>query len=548
MELKEMGILQLAEFFQGGCNNLAAHKESINALNVFPVPDGDTGINMYLTINSAVKNISDPAKNEDAGKMVQNFSMGALMGARGNSGVILSQIFRGFSQSIDGKKIIKAKDFAAALQKGTDLSYKSVMKPVEGTILTVFKDFSRAAMAYAQKHDDIIAMLEYALAAGEKSLANTPNLLPVLKQAGVIDAGGKGILTIMEGGLAALKGEALSVLPQPEAEIIQRPLTAAAAHDGEIEFIYCTEVMIFGDNPPEEEIQNLLINEIPGDSLVVVGMNEVVKIHYHTNTPWEILKIASRYGELRDIKIDNMKVQHNALGISAENPPPAPTPIENNKCGVLAVCVGDGISQIFNNLGAVVISGGQTMNPSAEEILNAINKLPAEEVIVLPNNSNIILTARQAEKLAQKPVKVLESKFITQGLGAMLAFDKDRALEENHPEMTEIMNEVISGELTFAVRDSCYGDKTIKAQDILALMDGEIVFNGQDLKASALKLIEAMVKKSADPSIISLFYGNDLKEEAVKELVSQIEEEYPDLDIEYRYGGQPLYYYLISVE
>lgn len=548
VELKEMSVLQLADFLRGGCNNLAMHKDSINALNVFPVPDGDTGINMYLTIQAAVKNIADPAKNSDTGKMAQNFSLGALMGARGNSGVILSQMFRGFAQGIDGKKTVSARDFAAALQKGADLSYKSVMKPVEGTMLTVFKDFALGAVESAKKQGDILIMLRDALKAGEKSLANTPNLLPVLKQAGVVDAGGQGILTIMEGGLAALRGEAPAP-PQEETVMIEEkaPLSAAAAHDEEIAFTYCSEVMIYGKNPSPDEVKALLVKEIPGDSLIVVGMDEVVKIHYHSNAPWKILEIASRFGELRDIKIDNMRVQHQALSQEMqEQLEEAPAP--PSKCGVLTVCVGEGMKQIFNKLGAAVVSGGQTMNPSAEEIINAVEEMPAESVIILPNNSNIILAANQAKKLIKKPVQVLESRFVTQGLGAMLAFDSESSLEENYPAMAETMAEVVSGELTFAVRDSNYEDKEIKNGDILALLEGKLIYNGQGIKESALTLIEAMLAESSDPSIITLFYGHDVKEEDAAALTALLEDRYDDLDIECRFGGQPLYYYLIAVE
>lgn len=544
MELKEISISQLARFFQGGCDNLALHKETVNALNVFPVPDGDTGINMYLTINSAVKNISDPAKNDTASKMAQNFSMGALMGARGNSGVILSQIFRGFSQGIDGKKVIGARDFALALQKGKTLAYKSVMKPVEGTILTVFKDFADAAMEYVNQGRDIIQMLEQALLAGEKSLANTPNLLPVLKQAGVVDAGGKGILIIMEGGLAALKGEPLAVAAPVAEPPIQEP--APALRD-EIEFIYCTEVMIYGKNPPEAKVRELLAKEVKGDSLIVVGMEEIVKIHFHSNAPWGILEIASRFGELRDIKIDNMLVQHNSLSDIA---PPVEIKAPENcpELGVLAICVGEGISEVFSKMGAEVISGGQTMNPSAEEILNAMNKMTARKIIILPNNSNIILTAQQAEKLTEKTVKVMPTKYVTQGIGAMLNFDPEISLDENYARMEKVVESIVSGEVTFAVRDSQYEDREIKENDILALMEGKIVFSGPDLDEAALALIQSMVDKLESPSIISLFYGNELEEESVQNLVESLELLYDELDVEYYFGGQSLYYYLVSVE
>lgn len=548
MNAKEIGVSQLIDFFRGGCDNLALHKEEVNALNVFPVPDGDTGINMHLTISSAVKKLAEPKENDTVPQIAQNFSLGALMGARGNSGVILSQIFRGFAQSIDSKKALTAVDFAEALKNGSALSYKSVMKPVEGTILSVFRDVADAALEYVAGDDDIAGMLRYAIEAGERSLANTPNLLPVLKQAGVVDAGGKGILVILAGGLAALTGEHAGA-PSAAATIEPQAEAAPAAEDlGDIEFGYCSETMVYcpeGENP-HEQVKQRLTEEIEGDCLLVIGMDRYVKIHYHTNAPWRVLEVASRFGELRDIKVDNMRVQHRELAV--EIPQTAAPSLPLSKCGVLAVCVGDGMDALFRELGATVISGGQTMNPSAEELLQAIDTIAAEEIILLPNNGNIVLTAQQAERLTEKPVSVLESRYVTQGLSAMVAFDKDVSAAENVSQMQDIMDAVVSGEITFAVRDSHYEDRDIRAHDILALLNGEIVINGEDLRQVFLDLVQMMVDAAPDAALISIFYGEDVAEADAEAMRDAVAAQYTDFDVECHYGGQPLYYYLISVE
>jgi len=539
--VKEVSALELAGFFKGGAAFLGVNKDEVNALNVFPVPDGDTGINMYLTIKSAAKNIEDK-EYPDVSQLAQDFSMGALMGARGNSGVILSQIFRGFSQGVAGKKSLDARSLAYALQKGVDLSYKSVMKPVEGTILTVFKDFAAAATRYAISNDDIAGMIFYALEEGKKSLANTPNLLPVLKQAGVVDAGGKGLLVIMEGGYLALIGQNVVDIEKTAQEIQE---VAAGQELGDIEFGYCTELLIKGDNIPLEQIRSHFAQTPPGDSLLVVGTDNVVKIHFHTNSPWKVLEYAAGFGSIHDIKIENMRDQHQelqAVTIAEEEDQ------EDVNCSVLAVCAGEGLTQIFINMGATVISGGQTMNPSAEDILNAIKASPGKEAIVLPNNSNIILTAQQAQELSEKKICVVPTKFITQGLAAMLRYDRENSADANMEMMSEAAQDAISGELTYSIRDSSYEGMDIKANDILALAEGKIVAVGKEIDQTLLELLEKMIELSSDPCIISLFYGHDLQEAAAEEILAQVQEKYPDMDVELHYGGQPLYYFLISVE
>lgn len=541
MTIKEVSALDLAGFLKGGAAFLGVNKDEVNALNVFPVPDGDTGINMYLTIKSAAKNI-EGRDYQEVSQLAQDFSMGALMGARGNSGVILSQIFRGFSQGVAGKISLDAKSLAYALQKGVDLSYKSVMKPVEGTILTVFKDFAAAATRYAFDNEDIAGMIAYALEEGKKSLANTPNLLPVLKQAGVVDAGGKGLLVIMEGGYLSLIGQSVVDIEKTAQEMQE---VAAVQELGDIEFGYCTELLIKGDNIPLDEIRFHFAQTPPGDSLLVVGTDNVVKVHFHTNSPWEVLEYAASFGSIHDIKIENMRDQHQelqALTMAEEEAS------EDVNCSVLAVCAGEGLTQIFINMGASVISGGQTMNPSAEDILNAIKASPGKEAIVLPNNSNIILTAQQAQKLSDKKILVIPTKFITQGLAAMLHYDRENSADANMEMMSEAAQDAISGELTYAVRDSSYDGMDIKAHDILALAEGQIVAVGQDMKETLMELLEKMIAMSSDPCIISLFYGHDLQEADAEEILAKVQEKYSNMDVELHYGGQPLYYFLLSVE
>ncbi len=555
--IKEMDAATLKQFFEGGCAFLGANKEMVNALNVFPVPDGDTGINMFLTINSAVKNVKNTAS---VGEVAADFAMGALMGARGNSGVILSQIFRGFSQSVAGKTTINAIELAAALQKGVDLSYKSVMKPVEGTILTVYRLFAAAAINEAGKSGDILTMYNSALAAGENALQHTPDFLPVLREAGVVDAGGKGLLTIMEGGMRSLRGEDFAtVVGQPMPQPISNSnlaTSAAAQAAGNIEFAYCTELLIKGDQIDAEKIRTYLSKKIAGDSLVVVGTPEVVKIHFHNNTPWQVLNYAADFGSLHDIKIENMRDQHSELAErntdnltnEPSDDPISPKVEEPCRCSVIAVCSGDGLSQILSSMGAIIIKGGQTMNPSAEELLEAISHCGGEEVVLLPNNSNIILTARQVVDLADRPVYVVESKFITQGVSAMLCFDRDNNGSDNEAAMSEAIKAVVSGELTYAVRDSSYNGFTIKKDDMLGLKNDKIVVVGKQLELTLLELIEKMIDNNEDYGLISLFYGNDQTQEDVEPLIEAIKAKYTDFDVECYPGGQPLYYFLVSVE
>lgn len=561
----KVNAAQLAEFLHNSSVYLGDHKAEIDALNVFPVPDGDTGINMSLTVSSADKKISANSIAAGVGKVAGDFAMGALMGARGNSGVILSQIFRGFSTALSGKSECTTKELAAAMHKGVELSYKSVMKPVEGTILTVYKAFSNAAMAAADKGASIIDMLQDAMKAGEKALANTPNQLPVLKEAGVVDAGGAGLLCFIRGGIAAIgNGEdpgwqiELSTRSADAPAIITQEETPAISTEN-IEFTFCTQMLIKGENLPIDTIRDHLSQDPPGDSLLVVGDENVIKIHFHNNQPWKVLEYCSQFGSLHDIIVDNMVDQHHENKAAQElaeqtttasetTAPAEDAPEDAPLCGVIAVCSGDGMGNLFSEFGATIISGGQTMNPSAEDILNAVESNPASEIVILPNNSNIILAADQVKNLTSKPVQVIRSKFITQGLSAMLAFDADKSAEANAEAMSRTLDEIVNGELTYSIRPAKFNGFDIEKGDILALLNGEIIGCGKEIDAMLFELAQKMVDSYDEGEIITLYHGEDISEEQAEELKETLAEKFPDYEVELYYGGQPLYYFLLSVE
>ena len=549
---------QLRIFLLGGCNNLDKSKDAVNALNVFPVPDGDTGINMYLTVSSGAKKLEGISDSEGIGKLAAEFSMGSLMGARGNSGVILSQMIRGCASALSGKETATAADLAAALKKGVDLSYKSVMKPVEGTILTVFRQLAAAAENAARNSEDILEILDIALKAGDKALADTPRFLPVLKEAGVVDAGGQGLLCFMQGGYAALSGkEPLIIPPSAPVTTVSATTPAAARSDistADITYSYCTQLLIKGENLNPETVREHLSKAPAGDSLLVVGDENIIKLHFHTNNPGQVLEYCGQFGSLHDIIIDNMRDQHHENMISAAEADATAavtdSPVSQPKapCGVVAVVAGEGMAEIFRELGVDVISGGQTMNPSAEDLLQAIEACAADEVVILPNNSNIILTAEQVCHLTEKPVCVVRSKYVTQGLSALLCFNPMNNAEQNAAEMSEAMMETVNGELTYAVRDTKFNGFDIKENDLLALLQGDIFSCGQELYPILLELLEQMVLQKEDPSMISLYYGEDIDEEQAQEIADQLAEHFPDLEVELYYGGQPLYYFLLSVD
>lgn len=551
MTIRELDAQLLAEFFRGGCAFLTANKEYVNSLNVFPVPDGDTGTNMGLTITSAASSLEG---KKTAAEVAAKLANGALMGARGNSGVILSQICRGFSQGAAEKQVINTVDFAAALQKGVDLAYRTVMKPVEGTILTVGRKMAERAVEKAPETDDIIVLLKEILDAGQIALDNTPNQLPMLKDAGVVDAGGQGLMFIFEGGLRVLQGETLEISEEELAKMASKTKASFSldAPKGNLKYNYCTEFMIETKNADIDALRAFLSER--GDSIVVVGTEELVKVHVHNKNPGEILQYALSLGALHDIKIDNMNDQHRESDFEREGEEAAiPTMQETapaepqTKCGVVAVGSGEGITDLFTSLGVgYVVSGGQSMNPSAEDILNAVNAVASEEVVVMPNNSNIIMAAQQAAALSEKPVQVLTTKYIPQGLTAMLGFNPEATAEENAQAMQEYADGVKSGQVTYAVRDSSADGKEIKEGDILGIAGKQIVEVGQDIAAVTAGVIANMLEDT--DSIITLLYGAEVEEADAEALAEFLRAQYSDKDIEVQFGGQELYYYLLACE
>lgn len=554
-EIESMNSAQLLQFFLGGEAALTGHKEEVNALNVYPVPDGDTGTNMGLTIKTAVKNVHEGMTVKE---ICAAISRGALMGARGNSGVILSQILRGFTLSLQNTKEIQAKDIAIALNKGVEIAYKSVLKPVEGTILTVSRKAAEAAQEVADTALTIDEVLAAAIEAGCIALEHTPDLLPVLKEAGVVDAGGRGFLYILEGGLAALRGEEIVIADKEDLVVKDKTVAFSAEfQETEIKFHYCTELMIHNAKEDHEYVRKHITEAVEGDSLVCVGDEGIIKVHYHSNDPGKIISFALTIGELFDIKVENMKEQmareaaeKRALeekngGTVELAAPKAMGP--KKKCAVIAVSSGDGITEIFKGLGAdEVISGGQTMNPSAEDILNSIEKVNAEGYVILPNNSNIILAAQQVVSICDVPVSVVPSKYMTQGLSALMMFNGELSAEENAEAMSDVLGDVQNGEITFAVRDTVTDGIEIKADDILVLLNGKIVAAEKSVDKGIFSLLDKM--NLEDASLLTLYYGSDISEEAAEATVEKLEKTYEDLEIELYRGGQPLYYYLISLE
>ncbi len=522
-------------------NNLNENKGYVDSLNVFPVPDGDTGTNMALTFTSAAREVS--SKEFSASSEVANtVAKATLRGARGNSGVILSQIFRGISQSLSGKSTFTVEDFAQAMQRGSDTAYHAVMKPTEGTILTVIRLMAKAAAEFqGSGFEKFFAEVNKR---GKQALDKTPDLLPQLKQAGVVDAGGRGLLFIFEGMEKALSGGEFTL---SETTGAAKSVGAAqkAVNADEITFTYCTEFIIekYNESMTADNMRRN-ISSI-GDCMLVIEESDVVKVHIHTNNPGFVLEQAVKLGELINIKIDNMKHQHNSIISSEEEK--AEEPLPERELAVIAVAAGSGIESIFKELGAAyVISGGQTMNPSTEDILAAIEKVNAKNVIILPNNKNIILSSEQAKSLAEVNVEVINTKTIPQGITAMMNFLPEGSLSDNVSSMTEAISSVKSGSVTHAVRDSSFEGTEIHEGDYLGLREGSISLVGQNLDSTTLNLISSMTDD--DSEIITVYYGEDIDDEAAKALSESLEEAYPDCDIFVKNGGQPVYFYFISVE
>ena len=549
---------RFAEMIFQAAAHLSANAKYVDSLNVFPVPDGDTGTNMNLSLTSGAKEVRKNVQDH-IGKVGAALAKGLLMGARGNSGVILSQLFRGFAKSIEDKPVLDGKAFAAAFEAGVQTAYKAVMKPVEGTILTVAKDSAKKAVESAKKHSDIVKIMEDIVAEAKASLQRTPDLLPVLKEVGVVDSGGQGLVFVYEGFLAELKGEKLSgveaAVPSME-ELVKaehhRSVQSQLATE-DIEFGYCTEFMVrfeqdkIAQNPFTEQKFREDLSKY-GDSLLVVADDDVVKVHIHSEQPGEVLTYGQRYGSLFNIKIENMRQQHTAIvekdRVAAVKVPQKQQQLE---FGIITVAMGSGIAEMFRSIGAhEVIEGGQTMNPSTEDFVKAIEKLNAKNIIILPNNKNIIMAAEQAAEIVEENVAVVPSKTVPQGMSALLAFNPTADLETNKEEMTEALRHVKTGQITFAVRDTNYNGLNIKKDDFMGIYDGQIVVKAEGYLDAAKKLVKEMMDD--DSEILTIFKGEDASDEDVEALVEYVESEFPDVEIEVHDGKQPLYAFIFSVE
>lgn len=557
--METINARMLQQMFLSGAATLESNKEKINDLNVFPVPDGDTGTNMTMTINSAADEVRC-IENPTMDNLSKAISTGSLRGARGNSGVILSQLFRGFCKEIKEHEELDMKAIAVAMQKATETAYKAVMKPKEGTILTVARGIAEKTVEEAERTNNIAEAFENVLEHGEKVLASTPDMLPVLKQAGVVDSGGQGLLCVLYGCYDALTGKVSEFDITPATGDVASAATGAAFDDVDIEFGYCTEFIIKLDKEFTEEDEDEFksyLNSV-GDSIVCVALDDIVKIHVHTNHPGEVFEKGLTYGQLSRMKVDNMREEHENKIISQSAVDKAneekaneavETPhVELKELGVLAVVPGDGLTEIFKGIGAdATISGGQTMNPSTEDILNAVMKIPAKTVFVLPNNSNIILAATQADVLCdEKDIIVIPTKTIPQGISALVSFDPTGDADSNKDNMMEAIDCVLSGQVTYAVRDTQIDGHDVKKGDYIAINDEGLVASETDIKDSVIKMLDGMV--SDDYELISIYYGSDVDEPDAEAIAAIVEEKYSYLDVELEYGGQPVYYYIISVE
>ncbi|GIN94650.1 phosphatase [Siminovitchia terrae] len=552
MSITSLDGNRFAEMILSGANHLSANAEIVDALNVFPVPDGDTGTNMKLSITSGSKE-AQANKQDHIGKVGASFAKGLLMGARGNSGVILSQLFRGFSKDIEHKSTITGVEFAHALKAGMETAYKAVMKPVEGTILTVAKDAANKAVHAAGKTDDLIEIMERTLEEAKKSLERTQDLLPVLKEVGVVDSGGQGLVFVYEGFLSSLTGKELPG-PGPAVPSMEE-LVNAQHHQSvhgfmdteDIEFGYCTEFMVRledGKRPYDEDEFRSDLSQF-GDSLLVISDDDVAKVHIHSERPGEVLSYGQQYGPLIHMKIENMREQHSAL--TKENPAGQAPLKEKQEYAIITVSMGEGIKKLLKSIGAsAVIEGGQTMNPSTEDIVEAVKSVNAKNIIILPNNKNIIMAAEQAAEIAEENVVVVTSKTLPQGMAAILAFNPTASLENNQHGMTEAMEDVKTGQVTYAVRDTTIDGVKISKDDYMGIADGKIVTSGPQLLDTAKNLLNEMIDE--DSEILSILYGEDADKSELDQLVEFVHQNFQDVEVEVHDGGQPVYTYIFSVE
>lgn len=530
------------DIFVSGANNLQNNKDLVDKLNVFPVPDGDTGTNMSLTISYAIKELSK-VNNDNITDIGKALSKGSLMGARGNSGVILSQIIRGIAKSIEGKDSLNVNDLALALKNGSDTAYKAVIKPIEGTILTVIRETGEYAVKIANENMDMIEFLELVVKKANESLEKTPELLKALKEAGVVDSGGKGLVLMLEGMLSSLKGNNIDSIAGGVSSNVEVKVEQNISTE-DIKFQYCTEFILESDKVDDLVIREKFMKF--GDSLAVVGDEGVIKVHVHTNDPGLALQEALSYGQLLTIKIENMKLQHENVVLS-EAEQTKKVQVEEKEYGFIATSMGEGLAKIFKDFGVDhIIEGGQTMNPSTEDFMKAIESLHARNIIILPNNSNIIMAANQAKELSDKNIIVIPTKNVAQAFATLVTFDGDATAEENEANMVEALSTVKSGQVTYAVRDTVINDIEVKEGNIIGLAEGKLLAAGEGVNEITTDLIEKLVDE--DSAIITLFYGEDTSKEDAEALASDLEEKFEDIDVELHYGGQPLYYYLISVE
>ena len=552
VSIKTIDAKILSRMFLAGARNLEAKKEWINELNVFPVPDGDTGTNMTMTIMSAASEVS-ALENPDMETLAKAISSGSLRGARGNSGVILSQLLRGFTRSVRKSEVLDVSAIAAAMERAVETAYKAVMKPKEGTILTVAKEAALKAAEIAPEAEELQPFFDEVFAHAEETLARTPEMLPVLKEAGVVDSGGQGLLEVMRGAIDGFLGKEIdySVFEKSSSSSVTKISPQAEA---DIKFGYCTEFIILLEAPVSEEEEHKFKEFLTsiGDSIVVVADEEIIKVHVHTNHPGQAIERALTYGALSRMKIDNMREEHQEKLIKdaeklakeqeeAEKLPP-------KEAGFIAVSAGEGLTEIFRELGVdYLIEGGQTMNPSTEDMLNAISKVNAETVYIFPNNKNIILAANQARDLTEdKKIVVVPTKTVPQGITAMISFVPEKSAEENAEVMEEAISKVHTGQITYAVRDTRLDDKEIHEGDIMGIGDKGILAVGGNKEEVAEATIAAMMSDEAE--VISIYYGADTSEESAEALAASVEELYPDCEVEINRGGQPIYYYIISVE
>ncbi|HEE1516296.1 TPA: fatty acid kinase catalytic subunit FakA [Staphylococcus aureus] len=538
-----------ADMIIQGAQNLSNNADLVDSLNVYPVPDGDTGTNMNLTMTSVREEVENNL-SKNIGELGKTFSKGLLMGARGNSGVILSQLFRGFCKNIESESEINSKLLAESFQAGVETAYKAVMKPVEGTILTVAKDAAQAAIEKANNTEDCIELMEYIIVKANESLENTPNLLAVLKEVGVVDSGGKGLLCVYEGFLKALKGEKV------EAKVakIDKDEFVHDEHDfhgvintEDIIYGYCTEMMVrFGKNKKafdEQEFRQDMSQF--GDSLLVINDEEIVKVHVHTEYPGKVFNYGQQYGELIKLKVENMREQHREV-IRKEQHTAKPK-METVETAIITISMGEGISEIFKSMGAThIISGGQTMNPSTEDIVKVIEQSKCKRAIILPNNKNILMASEQAASIVDAEAVVIPTKSIPQGISALFQYDVDATLEENKAQMADSVNNVKSGSLTYAVRDTKIDGVEIKKDAFMGLIEDKIVSSQSDQLTTVTELLNEMLAE--DSEILTVIIGQDAEQAVTDNMINWIEEQYPDVEVEVHEGGQPIYQYFFSVE